>query len=180
MMLEHIEGNEGTGLVAEHNQEALEQINAIVDLINQFLPTVDGRPPIRITVEGGLAILLTNKTGAPTVKGSVVEPDTTTDEAFKLSVADSYSAIGVVYQDGIVDGAACWVVIVGIAEVLIKDGTTATRGYWVGTADAIGRVDITNANPPGLVDAHFRELGHCIQSKASGTDVLAKVVLHFN
>ena len=76
-------------------------------------------------------------------------------------------------------------VVSGIAEVLLEDGTASIHGYWARTSitDA-GRADITNAEPPGggipQADIHFREIGHCLESKSSGTDVLAKVVLHFN
>jgi len=137
-------------------------------------------PKIRFTEEGGFAILLTNKTGAASVKGTIVEADTTTDNAFKASAASSDDPIGIVYEAGVADGSECWVVIYGIAEVLLKDTTASTRGYWVMTSDAAGRADATNAAPPGFVASHFQEIGHCIESKTAGTDVLAKIVMHFN
>jgi len=32
----------------------------------------------------------------------------------------------------------------------------------------------------GKIDSHFREIGHCLESKEAGTDVLCKIALHFN
>ncbi len=80
----------------------------------------------KFTPEGGFAVLVTNKTGAPSVKGSVVEVygATEVDQAFRLTVADSMSPCGVVYECGIADGSECWVVIGGIAEVLLQNGTS--------------------------------------------------------
>jgi hypothetical protein len=133
---------------------------------------------VKFTPEGGLAVQLVNDTGAASVKGSLVEASTAVDGAVKLS--DPYECMGVIYEDGVANGQLVWVVVAGVAEVLLENSTAATRGYWAGVSTTPGRADITNAAPPGLVDAHFTEIGHCIQSAASGTDVLAKVVLHFN
>jgi hypothetical protein len=69
----------------------------------------------------------------------------------------------------------------GIADVLLEDTTAATRGNWVQTSDvAAGRADMTNAAAPGLILSHFQEIGHCIETKTGGTNVLAKAVVHFN
>jgi hypothetical protein len=145
----------------------------------------EGEPKIKKTLEGGLAVKLTNKTGAASVKGQVVMADTTTDNAFKTATADTPMPLGVVYDSGVADGSECWVVCQGIAEVLLKDSTASTRGYWVKMSDdTAGRVDATSASPPGgsveNVEDHLSEVGHCLESKGSGTDVLAKVLLHFN
>lgn len=132
----------------------------------------------RLTSEGGLAVLLINDTGAPSVKGSMVQASASVDGAVSLSAP--YECIGVIYNSGVADGDPVWVVVSGVAEVLLKDTTAATRGYWVGVSSTLGRADATNAAPPGLVDAHFTEVGHCLQSATAGTDVLVKVALHFN
>lgn len=138
-------------------------------------------PKARITIEGGYAVLLTNKTGTTSVKGELVCASTGTDDAVELASADDTDIIGVMYSAGVTDGSEVWVVTSGIAEVLIEDGTTATRGYWAApSSTTAGRADLTTSVPPGVVLAHFREIGHCIQSASSGTDVLARVVLHFN
>jgi len=69
--------------------------------------------------------------------------------------------------------------------VLLQDGTASTRGYWVRTSTTTaGRADATNVAPPGgtvsALEEHLKEIGHCLETKGSGTDVLAKCILHFN
>lgn len=137
------------------------------------------------TPEGGYFISLTNKTGANSVKGTVVDSSTGTDNAFDIEPADALTAIGVVYDDGIADGSECRVVIYGRCQVLIEDSTASTRGYWVKVSDsANGRADATNAAPPGgtigALEDHLSELGHCSESVGSGTDVLVYIMLHLN
>ena len=137
----------------------------------------------KFTPEGGFAVLMTNKTGVPSVKGSVVEVygATEVNQAFRLTIADSMSPFGVVYESGIPDSSECWVVIGGIAEVLLQNGTSTVRTYWVRTSTTVpGRADGTNASPPGLAASHFAEIGHSLETKSGGTDVLCKVMLHFN
>jgi hypothetical protein len=134
-----------------------------------------------VTAEGGFAVMLINKTGGNSVKGELVEPSAGTNNAFEVTGADAFDAMGAVYVSGIPDGSLCPVVVGGIAEVLLEDSTAATRNYWARTSTTTGgRADITNSGPPGLVLTHFAEIGHCIESKASGTNVLAKIVMHFN
>lgn len=134
-----------------------------------------------ITKEGGIATRLLNKTGAPSVKGTLVAASTSYDSAVELAAANDMDCVGVLYESGVADGDPVLVVIGGVADVLLEDGSAATRGYWVRTSvsDA-GRADATNATPPGLVLQHFAEIGHCIQSVGAGVSVLARVVLHFN
>lgn len=138
-------------------------------------------PAARFTPEGGLAVRFINDTGAPSVRGSLVEASSSVDQAVSLTqAAGDDDCLGAIYEDGVADGQPVWVVVAGMADVLLENGTSATRGYWAGTGATAGRADCTNANPPGLVDAHFTEIGHCVQSVGSGTDVLARCVLHFN
>jgi hypothetical protein len=59
-----------------------------------------------------------------------------------------------------------------------------TIGYWVGNSDAAnGRAQVRATLPdnsgPGI-DIHNREIGHCVDTVPAGTNVLARVVLHFN
>lgn len=138
-------------------------------------------PKVKFTAEGGLAIKLTNKTGVSSVKGSVVSCSTGTDNAFILQT-NEYDSIGVVYENSIADGSECWVVIAGIAQVLLKDTTASTRGYIALSADTDGRFIATSASgsPPVATDTHFKEIGHVLESQSAGTNVLCKVVLHFN
>jgi len=137
------------------------------------------------TGEGGVFVRLINDTGAPSVKGTVVEASSSVDRAFDIAGADEPDVIGVVYEDDVADGELCGIVIAGPAQVLLEDTTAATRENWVriSTTDA-GRADCTAAAPPGggvvQADQHFREIGHGLESVGAGTDVLAWVMLHFN
>lgn len=135
--------------------------------------------------EGALLVRLTNKTGGNSVKGTLVESRADTDNAFDICDADGNHPIGVVYEDGIADAQECWICIAGRCQVLLQDSTASTRGYWARVSTtAAGRVDITNAGPPGgavaSLDAHMTEVGHCIETKGAGTNVLAYIILHFN
>jgi hypothetical protein len=137
-----------------------------------------------LTPEGGRAVWLTNDTGNASVKGTIVRTSTSIDRGFVVSAADENQAIGVVYDDGIADGGLCRVVMGGLAEVLLKDGTASTHGNWVYCSDVGGRADATLPAPPvgGVVelDIHMREIGHCFESKVSGTDVLVLCAIHPN
>lgn len=135
---------------------------------------------VKFTLEGGLAIKLTNKTSVNSVKGTILEAHATVDNAFKVSDADCLDAIGVVYDDGIANDEECWVIVAGIAEVLLEDGTSATRGYWARTSTTdTGRAIVNITTQPGLLQTHFAEIGHGLENVSSGTDVLAKIVMHF-
>lgn len=141
--------------------------------------------PVRFTPEGGVARAFINKTGAPSVRGTLVELSDTTPNAVDIIGADEPHPIGVMELDGIPDGALCWVVYSGPAHVLIEDGTAATVGYWVrASATVAGRADATTDVPAGgtvtALNNHMREIGHCMETVGSGTDVLALVHLHFN
>lgn len=129
-------------------------------------------------------IKLINKTGANSIKGTIVIASTGTDMAFSVASVDDEESIGIVAEDGVGDGSECFIIISGVAEVLLKDSTSATRGYWVKTSDVAGRADATNASPPGggipQHDEHFQEIGHCLETVSAGTDVLAKILVHFN
>jgi hypothetical protein len=135
-----------------------------------------------ITAEGGFAIRLTNNTGALTVKGTIVIADTTSPLSFILCPANGFQPIGAVYEAGIPNGASCLVVVGGIAEVLLANGTGSTFGNWVRTSiPAAGRVDATGAGGgPGFVAQHFAEVGHCLETKTPGTNVLCKIAMHLN
>lgn len=142
-------------------------------------------PRVLFTEEGGLAVRLTNKTGAATVKGTLVGASAGTNLAFEATVADGLKPIGVVYENGIADGQEAWVVVAGLVDVLLQDSTAATRDYWARTSSTVaGRADITSEYPPGgtvqALEIHGREIGHCLQSVVAGTSKLARIMLHFN
>jgi hypothetical protein len=133
-----------------------------------------------ITTGGGFALRLTNKTGGASVKGTLVQADTTTDNAFSVEGANGIDPIGVVAESGVPDGSLCWVVIGGRVQVLLTDSTASTRGNWcaVSTTQA-GRVDANAGSPPNQA-RHFQEVGHCLETKTAGTNVLAWINMHLN
>lgn len=134
---------------------------------------------VKQTIEGGIAIKLTNKTGANSVKGTVVYVDPAVDNAFEINPIDGDMPIGVVYESGIADGSECWVVVSGIAEVLLVNTVASTRSYVAySSASVAGRIDIAASVPAAAT--HFREIGHTLESKVGGTNVLCKCILHFN
>ena len=86
------------------------------------------------TGERGTQMRLLNKTGAASVKGSLVEADDTVDQAFQLIPADDPDPIGIVYEAGVADGEECWVwVPQSLCQVLLEDGTVM---YWDYHVDA--------------------------------------------
>ena len=115
------------------------------------------------------------------VKGTIVDASTGTDNAADIADTDSTDPIGVIYNSGVADGSEVWVVVAGIAQVLLEDTTASTRGNWVRTSSTTaGRADATTGSPPGADVKHWQEVGHCTETQGAGTDVLAKMVLHFN
>jgi len=130
---------------------------------------------------GGIMIKLTNKTGANSVAGQVVSPDTATDDAVILNAIGGVNPIGVFLESGISDGSEAWIVVSGIADVALDDNVAAVHGNWIGSGIAAGYAS-TGASPPAA-PTHFEEIGHCIESVAAGgagTHILARCVLHFN
>ena len=127
-----------------------------------------------------LKMKLINKTGFASIRGTVVRADTTTDYAFTIAPIDSEEPIGIVYEDGIVDGDECWIVTHGSAHVLMKNANTATRGFWVFTSDTAGRVIMVATPPAPFTKVHMQECGHCIESVGAGTDVLAEIMITLN
>lgn len=133
-----------------------------------------------MTEIGGHCIKLTNKTGVNSVAGKVVEADGATDDAVELNAAGGDHPIGVFLDSGITDGSEAWVVVGGIADVLLDDNVAAVRGQWMGSGVGIGYARTQPAPPAAW---HGDEIGHCIESVAAtggGTHILARCVLHFN
>ena len=78
-----------------------------------------------VTPEKGFAIKMINDTGSPSVKGSVLSASSAIADAFELQTVE-YDCVSVVYEDGVADGQEMWVVISGVAEVLLEDGVAAS------------------------------------------------------
>jgi hypothetical protein len=134
-----------------------------------------------VSGERGFVQKMLNKTGGATVKGTVICCSDATDKSF-MSQADEFCAIGVVAEAGVADASEAWIWVNGsVCQVLWKDGETATHGYVALCADTDGRalnIAVPSANP--VVADHFKEIGHVMESKSSGTDVLVLCHLHFN
>ena len=143
-----------------------------------------GNSKVMFTDQGGLAVRLTNKTGAASVKGEVVHSNSAVDNSVIKAVVDVPDPIGVFLESGVPDGAEAWIVVSGIAEVYFIGSTTRghlARGFL--TADGAGYVvgqamsEELPANP--FTDAkHFYEIGHVLETRTGAG--LAKVDLHYN
>jgi hypothetical protein len=134
------------------------------------------------TNERGYLNKIVNRTGGNSVKGSLVSASTTADLEAILQ-ANEYDSFGVVAESGVAEGAEMWIWCNGsICQVLFEDGVTPTHGNILICSDVDGRGDSISNPGSGLpaVDIHFKEAGHVLESKASGTDVLALCMLHFN
>lgn len=133
------------------------------------------------TVAGATWRQLTNKTGAASVLGTIIQASQTTDDAFEIAPTDGDEAFGVVAEAGIADGSECWYVTDGVAAILLEDSTAAAHGNWVRTGSTTaGRADATAGSPPGATVQHFQEIGHCVQDVTAGTDKTARCMVHFN
>ena len=134
-----------------------------------------------VTGERGHLVRMINGTGATSVKGNLVSASTTTDNQFVLE-ANEFDAFGVVAQSGIANGQECWIWVNGsTCEVLWENGQSSTRGYLAICAPTDGRalnVAVPSTNP--AVGEHFKEIGHVLQSKASGANVMVLCQIHFN
>lgn len=140
---------------------------------------------IKPTPEGGIAVRMINKTGEVSVKGTVVTPydDTAIDRAVKKIVIDIPNPIGVIYDNGILDGSPVWVVISGKAYVYFIGNTTRghlARGFVTGDVGYIAGRALSDPvpTPPFAVDKHFYELGHLLESRIGAG--LALTDLHCN
>jgi hypothetical protein len=148
-------------------------------------PIGNGGRAVEITPEGGLAYWVINDTGAPSVKGTLIEPSTNVDNAVSSLSIDDVDPIGVIYDDGIADGELVRVVFTGRAHVLFIGPTTRhdfARNCIAADVGATNGQAISEAlpTPPLATDKHFREVGHVFESVAGPGPVLALVNLHFN
>lgn len=134
-------------------------------------------PRVRITPEGGIAVLLTCNQPGGVAKGDVVKADPAIDSNFIKAAISDQSPIGVVYDAAIAQGAQGWVVVAGIADVRLDGvGGPVVRGWWLGTSattagQAVGLAVV------GFNAQHFTEIGHVIVNPV-GT--LARAIIHFN
>ena len=129
----------------------------------------------KLTAIGGVAARLTNKTGGNTVAGQLVITSAAADDAFTTAGANGDNMIGIVLDAGIADGSEAWVVMGGIADVLIDAGGSAAGDRLISSATA-GSADVWNVG--GAVATHFLEVGHCLETRVGAG--LARCAIHFN
>ena len=103
-------------------------------------------PRMRFTKEGGFAVSFINKTGANTIKGEAVQVSVDKNEAMTIA-SNPYVVQGFWYESGVPDGKYAYVVILGIAQALLKDGTSTNRAHWCRLSDTPGRIDGTQELP---------------------------------
>ena len=132
-----------------------------------------------VTEDGGMFILLANKTGAVSVKGTII---VAADMGVSIAPADTFVPFGIIAEDGIAINGLVKVVVSGLAYVLLKNGEASFAGSWVGVSDVAGRAYLPSkpsTEPPSTTE-HSREIGHCLQTVTAGTNKLALIGVHFN
>jgi len=143
------------------------------ELFNTRFPSSNG-----FTSDGGLYETFINDTGAPSILGTIVVASSTVADAVSTAPISSMMPIGVIAEDGIANGSPVKVITYGKAYVLLKDGESATLGYWCGVSDVAGRMYQLSAVP--VTPEYNQEIGHSLNTTASGTDVLSLIQVHFN
>ncbi len=128
----------------------------------------------RLTPLGGLAILLTNKSGAVSVAGDVIQSHATIADAVIVADASATNVFGAFYESGIADGSSAWIVVAGKADIHMDAGGCSVQDRIITSATA-GRGDVSNAP---AVAVHFQEIGHAIEAAAANANALC--VIHFN
>ena len=131
---------------------------------------------------GGVLVSVINKTGGNSIKGYIVKPSSTVDNAVEYTNGGDADPIGIVYDAGIPDGQLMRIVVAGIAEVYYSGAVTRATFSRVSTV-AEGLPDGQAVNealptPPFATDKHFQEIGHPIESTTGAG--LAKTIIHFN
>ena len=141
------------------------------DLLATFAGEIES-PKAKITAIGGYAIALTNNTGVNSVEGQLVEADDTDESSYKTADANALDVIGVVYNAGVADASEVWIVIAGIAEVLLDAGGCVHHDRLI-SSNTAGSADV--ANSPAVA-VHFQEVGHALETVVGAG--LAKAVIH--
>ncbi|GAG37369.1 unnamed protein product, partial [marine sediment metagenome] len=94
------------------------------------------------------------------------------ENSYKVADADATDVIGIVYNAGVADGSDVWIVVSGIAEVLIDAGGCVHHDRLISSATA-GSADVSNTP---AVAVHFQEIGHAIETVVGAG--LAKAIIH--
>jgi len=130
-----------------------------------------------ITHIGGICTKLINNTGVPSVRGTLVKACLAKDRCFILTPPISDEVLGVVYDDGVQPGDECRIVIAGVAELLLKDGTGSIRGNRAEVSDIPGRALAIGLHPNP--NNSLIEVGHILENKAPGINVLALCFMQY-
>ncbi|MDD2230715.1 MAG: hypothetical protein PHY48_15115, partial [Candidatus Cloacimonetes bacterium] len=103
------------------------------------------------------------------------------DNAVNYEEVSGTMPVGVFYESGIANGEDAWVVISGTADVLLENITTNSPivrgGALVVSPTTAGRAD-WHTNVAALITE--KQIGYTQYNSASGTDRLARAVLHWN
>lgn len=135
-----------------------------------------GNSYFKITPEGGFAVRLTNESGAVTVKGQIVSHKGTVARAFDLTAVDANHCLGVVYESGIEDAAECWVVVSGIAQVLMKNAATMGHICRIPLNTDEGEAAGYAMDAAQSSSASVYKIGDVLET--ADAEVLCKVLLH--
>lgn len=137
---------------------------------------------VKLTDIGGLATLLINVSGTNLLQGTIVAASSGTSDLGIVPCSVQFDAIGSTYEL-IPPTKAGWVTTTGVGYLLLENGTSSVRGDWIRASTVAGRATPASS-PAGLgaltVGEHFKEIGHCLETKAHGTNVVIKGMLHFN
>ena len=114
------------------------------------------------------------------VKGSLLAVSSSADRKY-IKQASEYDTCAIAYEASDADGYI-WAWTTGaVCQMLVKDSTAITRGYVAISADTDGRMDNIDLSTIGgnpAITTHFKEVGHVLESKSAGTNVL--VLIHFH
>jgi hypothetical protein len=151
--------------------------------MGRFVRTALRTGGVGFTPEGGILHKYVNRTGAPSIKGTVVGHSTAYDNSVSLPNIP-LAATGIMYDDGIPDGNLCNVVIHGKAWVRIENDIEVKHNYWVGASTVTPGTALATTEPPGggfslVTQEHFREIGHVCTYRAAGSTALVLIQLHF-
>ena len=135
-----------------------------------------GNSYCKITAEGGLAIQVTNKTGAPSVQGTIVSIKSGVDMCAELTPVDATHCLGVVYNAGVHDNEYMWVVIAGLADVLMKNDATLGQQCRIPLSTDTGEVAGYAMAAAQAATASVYKIGDILETKTA--DTLCKVLLH--
>ena len=134
-----------------------------------------GNSYCKITAEGGLAIQVTNKTGAPSVQGTIVSIKSGDDMCAELTPVDATHCLGVVYNAGVPDNEYMWVVIAGLADVLMKNASTAGHICRIPLNTDEGEAAGYAMDAEQSTSASVYKIGDILESKDA--EVLCRVLL---